>query len=99
MIVKVHNTQDGQSIVAICDTDLLGKKIEEGNLQLDLSSDFYKGIERNEEDVIRILKSVYIANLVGKESIALAKKLGFLEEEHVKFIGGIPHAQIVLVSN
>ena len=96
MIVKVHIVEQNKKMVAICDSDLLGKKFEEGKLQLDLTSDFYKGMERSEEDIVKILKGAYIVNLVGKESVALGKKLGIIEEGYVRTISGVPLAQAVL---
>ena len=52
MLVKVHKNTEGQILLAICDDDLIGKKFEEGNLQLDLSSDFYKGEEKSEDEIM-----------------------------------------------
>ena len=46
MIVKIHKMPDGRSVIAVCDSNLLGKKFEEKNLQLDLTADFYKGSEK-----------------------------------------------------
>jgi len=43
MIVKSHSTGDGRKVIAICDDSLLGKKFEEGDKQLDLTSEFYQG--------------------------------------------------------
>jgi len=96
MIVKIHKIQDGRRILAICDNDLIGKKFEEGKLQLDLSSDFYNGKERSEEEVIELLKGSYIVNIVGKKSIGLMIKLGVVNEKNILRVKNIPHAQAVL---
>ncbi|MFH1064557.1 MAG: DUF424 family protein [Candidatus Woesearchaeota archaeon] len=40
MIAKVHKTPNGM-ILALCDTEILGKTFEEGKLQLNLDSQFY----------------------------------------------------------
>ncbi len=96
MIVKSHSAE-GKKIVAICDSDLLGKKFEEGNKQLDLTSDFYKGKETGPEEVKKIILSAYIVNVVGEESIAFCIKLGIIDKGGILKIDGIPHAQAVLV--
>jgi len=96
MIVKVHKTQDGRKIVAICDNDLIGKKFEEKNLQLDLSADFYKGEEKSEEEIIELIKGSYMVNIVGKKSINLAVKLGIMDKKNIIKIKKIPHAQVIL---
>ena len=51
ILVKVHETPNGK-LIAVCDEELLGKRYEEGNKELDLVrySDFYRG-EREDEDV------------------------------------------------
>ena len=49
MIVKVHSDKN-RLIVAVCDNEVFGKKFYEGELQLDLSSDFFKGEEMKEEE-------------------------------------------------
>ena len=96
VIVKVHKTPDGRKVVAICDKDLLGKKFEEGKLQLDLTSDFYNGDEMSEEDIIKELKDASVVNIVGEDSIKLGIKLGCVNEGNIIRIKGIPHAQGVL---
>jgi len=97
MIVKIHKTPEGRKLVAICDSELLGKKFEEGNLQLDLTADFYKGEEKGVEEVREIIKDAYIVNVVGGESIAFFVKLGIIEQEHVLKVAGVPHAQAVIM--
>jgi len=94
MIVKIHKNGD-KKIIAICDSDLIGKKFEQGKLQLDLTSDFYKGDEKPESDIARLIKSAHILNLVGKNSVSLAIKEKMLDEKNIIKIKNIPHAQIV----
>ena len=97
MIVKQHKTMDGRLMLAICDSDLKGKKFSEKELQLDLSSDFYDGEEKAEEVIVELFKIAYIVNLVGEKSVGLGIKEGVIEKEHVIKIKGIPHAQCVIV--
>ena len=96
MIVKIHRTQDGRKVVAICDSDLIGKKFEEGKLQLDLNSSFYKGEEMGEERVIELVKGSCIINMVGKKSMEFALKLGVVDKKDIIKIKNIPHAQAIL---
>ncbi|MBW2979925.1 DUF424 domain-containing protein [Candidatus Woesearchaeota archaeon] len=97
MIVKTHKTPDSRKLVAICDSELLGKKFEEGNLQLDLASDFYKGEEKGAEEVKEIIKDAYIVNVVGGESVAFCIELEIIDKKHILRIGGVPHAQAVIM--
>jgi len=96
MIVKAHKTDDGRKILAICDSELIGKKFEEKNLQLDLSSSFYKGEEKNEGELIGLIREAYIVNIVGGRSVGFAIKRGVINKGNIIKIKNIPHAQAIL---
>ncbi len=94
--LKVHNSY--RKVIALCDINLIGKKFYEGNLQLDLKEDFYKGDKMEDEEVIAFLKEAAIEdatfNIVGEKSIELALKSGIIEksENSIIKIQNIPHA-------
>lgn len=96
MILKIHKKMN-KTVVAVCDTDLLGKKFEEGDLQLDLTSDFYKGEEMDEKEAGDLIRNADAVNLVGEESVKLGLNEGIIDEEHIIKIANIPHAQAVIV--
>jgi len=96
MIVKVHKTQEGKKIVAVCDEELIGKKLKEKNIQLDLSSDFYNGEKKSEEEILKLFDEAYIVNLVGKKAVNLGKKAGIVLEENIIYVQKIPHTQAIL---
>lgn len=96
MIVKIHRPPEGRKIIAICDDELIGKKFEEGKLQLDLSSSFYKGKEISEEETKNLIKGQCILNVVGKKSMESLTKLNLTENSHIIKIKGIPHTQIII---
>ena len=95
MIFKKHISPDG-IIIALCDNDLLGKKIETEKLQLDLTSNFYAGEEKSEEDIISEIRKCYIINACGKKTIDFLRKQDLIEEGNIIFVGDVPHAQIAL---
>ena len=97
MIVKTHISPEGKKIVAVCDSDIIGKKFEDGKIQLDLCSDFYKGIEKQEKELDEIIKTAYILNVVGASSIGWAIKKGLISDNGIIKVEGIPHAQIVMI--
>jgi uncharacterized protein len=90
MIVKEHNKY-GKKILAICDTNILGKQFEEGDAFLDLNSPFYKGKEMNKGKLIVLLKEFHHIMFAGKESVDLAKEQGIAKEEDIKTIDGVPY--------
>jgi hypothetical protein len=93
MIVKIHKTE-GRTVVAVCDDDLLGQRIEEGDLQLDLSSDFYRGTSYSDKVLVRdIMRNADVLNVAGKVAVALALEEGLIDKTHIITIKGVPHAQ------
>jgi hypothetical protein len=91
--VKTYWTPNGV-MVAACDLELLGKQFAEGELRLKVSEKFYKGEKVAVEALIPYLKSCMTANLVGEAVIACAKAAGFIDEDGVIRIDGVPHAQL-----
>lgn len=89
-----------RNVVAVCDSDLLGKRFEEGKFQLDIKESFYGGEEVDEERVIQIMKKMSeedaTFNIVGKDSVNTALKAGIIVEEGITEIQGIPFALVLL---
>ncbi len=96
MIVRIHK-KDGKTIVAACDTELLGKKFEENDIQLDLSSEFYNGTEIGEKEAGDLIRNADHVNLVGNKSVELGIKEGIIDKSKIKVIRKIPHAQAVIL--
>ena len=98
MLVKVIRSH--RDIVTMCDSELIGKKFEEGIFQLDVKESFYKGEELSEEEASIIIRKMVredaTFNIVGKKSVALALKQGIVLEENIKEIQGIPFVMILL---
>ena len=90
MWVKIHTGKDGKTLLAVCDSELLGKKFEEGRLQLDLTTSFYRGEKKNKKEVADLMRNADMVNLVGEEAIAVAASEELLSPENVKRIAGIP---------
>lgn len=82
---------------AICDLDLLGKTLSEGDLKVKVSEHFYGGVQIGDRAALKIMGRVTIGNLFGREIVALALKGGFITEENLIFIDGVPHAQFIKV--
>ena len=89
--------QGKELLVAACDQDVLGRKLREGKLRLDVSPDFYDGFEGDEEILESQLRTCTVANLVGKNTVDFAIQLGFVAPENVITIEGVPHAQWALL--
>ena len=86
-------------VVAICDSDLLGKVFEEEKFQLDVKESFYKGKEVSQEEAIEMMKDMQkedaTFNIIGKEATKAALKAGIIEKEGIGTIQGIPFALVL----
>lgn len=98
MFVKIIKAY--RDTVAICDSDLLGKKFEEEKFQLDIKESFFGGDEISGEKLIEIMKKMSeedaTFNIVGEKSIKIALKAGIISQAGIKKIQGIPFALVLL---
>jgi hypothetical protein len=83
------------TLVAVCDTGILGETFREGKLKLEVKPDFYRGVPVSIPDALRAIDSADIANLVGNEIVEAAVRAGFVDPSAIIRIGGISHVQIV----
>jgi len=98
MLVRIIKSY--RYIVAICDSDLIGKRFEQGKFQLDVKESFFKGDETDEEKAIEIIQNMAkedaTFNIVGEKSIDTALKAGIIEEKGIGKIDNIPFALILI---
>ncbi|MBC7114476.1 MAG: uncharacterized protein PWR13_1407 [Archaeoglobi archaeon] len=94
MLAKRYRTEK-EFLVAVCDKELLGKTLKEGEFSFYVSPEFYGGEEITEEELKDLLESATIANLIGHRCVSIAIEAGIIDEEMVLFIQGVPHAQMV----
>lgn len=83
-------------LVAVCDSELIGRTFREGELHLSVNEDFFKGQPADEHEVKKALEEATIANLVGERSVTCGIDSGVVDENCVIIIEGVPHAQMVL---
>jgi len=94
MHIKVHEAY--RKIVALCDSELIGRTFSEDNRQIEIKPNFFKGEEKTEKEIIKILteleKEDATFNIVGEESVRTALKAGIISEEGIMRIQNIPIA-------
>jgi len=97
-LVKEHKSY--RLVISICDKDLYGRKIAEGEKQLDLTGQFFAGEEKDREETINLIR--YYSgeddtfNIVGENSCGIAQELGIIKPEGVKKISRVPYALVLL---
>ncbi len=94
--MKVYNVR-GETLVAVCDSELVGKVFSEGKLKIEIKESFYGTEEFEEKEVTSALKKATIANITGERAVNLAIKIGIVDKDRVLRISGCPHAQMVLL--
>ncbi len=94
MILKKH-INEGRLILALCDDSLIGKKIEDKGIILDLSSAFYKGEKSDDKNTLSLIGKAYLVNAVGEETIAFLSGLDFVSEKDIRRVKNVPYVHIV----
>ncbi|MCC6013969.1 MAG: DUF424 family protein [Candidatus Verstraetearchaeota archaeon] len=94
--VRVRKTEN-DILITVCDCDLLGKKIVNGKLVLNISKEFYEGEKMSKEATLDILKKATIALFVGKTAVKYGIEAGLVHKDAIIEIGGVPYAQFVMI--
>ena len=87
--VKVSDYQK-KIMLNICDADLLGKKITQDDLTMNISESYYGDRFVEAEEAETLLKTSSIINMAGKEAVSLSVKLGVGSESGIKMVSGVP---------
>ncbi|WP_292466833.1 DUF424 family protein [Methanolobus sp.] len=93
MYIKIHKSSD-TIIVALCDRELIGKTLKEGNINVTITEEFYKGEIISEEVAIEVLSKASNVNIFGEKAVSCAVKCGIVDTDHIKIIDNVAHAQI-----
>jgi uncharacterized protein len=88
--IKYQETQ----MINMCDLDVLGKKIQNGDFMINISKEYYYSEEITNKEAIELLKSSSIINLVGQGIVGLALSLNLAKRNSVKTIENIPFLMI-----
>ncbi len=91
--------QDSEFLVAICDSELVGKEFREKDFRLFVDEKFYKDKACGEEEAKELFREATMLNLVGEKIIQIAIEEGFVGKSNVMVISKVPHAQCVKLSS
>jgi len=94
MILNERETEEGL-LVSVCDPEVLGETFEEGRISLTVTEEFYGGEEADAEAVLDSLARAQVANIVGREAVAVAVEAGVVDEANVLEVDGTRHAQVL----
>lgn len=96
MDVYVNLKKVGRNVLlAICDCDLLGRTLRQGNIVFHVKDEFYKGGRVGLDEAVSMIANSTIVNMVGRNCVEKAIQKGYVHPEAVLNIEGVPHAQII----
>ncbi len=87
--IRITNHQNN-SMLNICDSSLLGKKIVDDKVTMNISKSYYYERFVEKEEAQNLLKKCSSINMVGKETVSLSVSLGIGSQQAIKEIDGIP---------
>ena len=87
--VRITNHQN-KLMLNICDSSLLGKKIVDDKVTMNISKSYYCERIVEKEEAQNLLKQCSSINMVGKETVSLSVDLGIASPQAIKEIDGIP---------
>jgi uncharacterized protein len=94
-MITVRMHRSGRDLVlAAADKDILDRVLRDEGVKLEVCREFYEGEDADEALLINRLTICTVANLVGEKVVAIAIREGFVNEECVLRIAGVPHAQL-----
>ncbi len=92
-LMRMHR-HGRELVLAAADKELVGTVLRDEGLKLDVCPEFYEGEEGNEEVLLNRLTMCSVANLVGERVVAVAIREGYINDECILRIAGVPHAQL-----
>ena len=87
--VRVTDYQKNM-MLNICDAELLGKDIVQGELVMNISKSYYGERLVEEDEAKDLLQKSSIINMVGNATVSLSIELGIGSESGIKLISGVP---------
>jgi len=94
--IKIHR-RNGIETIACCDELLINQIFKEGNLKIEINSQFFGDKLLEIEQAIELLKSASNFNIVGENITQQAITQKILPKEGVRKINGIPMALKMMI--
>jgi uncharacterized protein len=84
----------GSIMVDICDLDLIGTKLEQEGLVINLTREYYQQKVIEQPHAQELLQKCDIANLVGDRIVRQALDMKLAKEVSIRRISGVPFLMI-----
>jgi len=98
LVAKIHSSR--RIIVAICDSNLVGRKLEQDIRELNVRENFFKDIELSYTQALDLIKKYAredaTFNIVGHNAVKAALEAQVISKDGVATIQGVPFALVLL---
>jgi len=84
----------GSVMVNICDEELIGSKVSEGKLEINITKDYFGQQTVEEGEAAELLHSCAVANLVGERIVSKAVGMKLASSLSIRTISGVPFLMI-----
>ncbi|BBE41614.1 DUF424 domain-containing protein [Conexivisphaera calida] len=81
-------------MVNVCDEELLGRHLSEGELSVDITPEYFSGESMKLESAIALIEEAAIVNLVGSSIVGEVLRRGLAHPGAVRTIDGVPFLMI-----
>lgn len=78
---------EGNLMVSVCDEELLGKTVKDGELEMHISADYFGGESVNSEEALGLIRRSQIVNLAGTRIVEKTLEAKLASPLAVKRIG------------
>ncbi len=85
------------SVVAVCDEDIVGKKFFENDLVVDVDSDFFGGKPASVDEILDAVRGASSVNAVGNDVVGLLVERGVVSATGVRVVDGVRVAHVYRV--
>lgn len=80
----------GNVMLNMCDDNLLGSSLGEGEHVMHISEGYYGGVIVSKDEAARLLEKSSIINAVGEKTVSLAIELGLGSKDGTRMISNVP---------
>lgn len=88
-----------QTLLNICDEELLGTTVNGGQIEMHISKDYFGGDKVNESEALRMVKNSSIVSLAGSRIVSRVLENNLATERAVKKVGSVAFLMIYKFSN
>ncbi len=96
MLARMHR-MGGDTILAVCDKEVVGRTLKGDGRSLTVTESFYKGTQIEEETLVEWMKSASSMNIVGNRAVEIAIREGYASQDQAFELDGVRYLVVVMM--